>query len=124
MIQTVTLETAKLLKEANFKYSGGLLWRFENEENQFILNDATCGNEEWYPAPISDELLAELPDRYKKGWLTCQKVGAFWEVGYDGSEGLEFSLENKSLPEALSQMYLWLHKQGLLDSKGGYEGNI
>lgn len=120
MIKTVSLETAKLLKGNGWIGKSGLLWRYDTEiENgEFILNDDTSGDEEWYDAPTTDELLEELP------WHTQIYKGTDGNLGQYichldarsviGQKETKW-FYHKDLCEALAQMWLYLKKKGLLN---------
>lgn len=125
MIKTVTLETAKLLKEDGFIQDT----YFHYEENPRILEERTDselpfilfvnkspGIGEIFAAPTTDELFEELPSTIwvqkedKEYRLRLEKMNNGFMVEY----GDKVRIYEQSLPEALAQMWLWLKKQGLL----------
>jgi len=123
-VKTVSLETAKLLKEAGFRQEGGWYWtQHKVDTKNCILNlgkfnpDGCFHN---FYAPTTDELLEELPYRinYQSHWgyLSIDKTNTpEYIVGYRG-EGHKtlWAKEIGTLPEALARMWLWLKKEGLL----------
>lgn len=77
-------------------------------------------------APLSEELARELPDFLERDhyyhFLTCERVGEYFEVGYVSGKGAMFdgtTFEAKSEAEARAKMYLYLSSQNLLPRKGG-----
>lgn len=120
MIKTVTLETAKALKEAGFHQeviAGDWYWvitsmgkvrhllQGDNEDN------ISTTPFKWYKSPSTDELLEELPEfilhRFKK---SC-----FIRYLYGRNLLNEVTFENESLCECLAQMYLYLASNKLLE---------
>jgi hypothetical protein len=121
MIKTVSLETAKALRNAGFRQDCWYFWG-END-NGFCLHPATdepyalVGK--WFAAPTTDELLEELPK-----WFQWQNYAATlhimvgtefkWLISYRSTKHVPHSTLDKELSEALAQMWLWLKKEGLL----------
>jgi len=122
----VSLEIAKELKEARWTKETEFWWLLGGYEGD-------SGNKYWvvnkkylavmtkkqvklneglgykcYPAPLATEILEELPDlRISKGdntYLVIDDEGSSLEV-------------DKSLPNALAKMWLYLKKKGLLGGK-------
>lgn len=133
-IPTVSLSTAKLLKEAGFLQESEKWYvpDYETREGvpeklKYFLQDGYEGfiPRYRYAAPSTDELLVELPNiiQYdgsigKLGketkYLEIHKNNNGYKVMYKGFHYCEVE-ENKSLPEALAQMWIFLKKEGLLD---------
>lgn len=132
MIKTVSLETAKKLKEAGFRHGTYLCWTTWSEYasmgigtdlgpyyrmqgyQDFILD--------WVSAPTTDELLEELPYRITRenyiAELWIHKNSSDYVVCYTGQPHTDNKyFENESLPEALASMWIYLKQQDLL--KGG-----
>ncbi len=78
-------------------------------------------------APISDELLKELPHEVNGSWLLITPVGKGYEVGYWEGEWNKEATENdpltrkiyehyldKKLSNALSNLWLYLKKEGYI----------
>lgn len=149
MIQTTTLKTSQLLKEAGFKQDTGLYWfAFGNGIHEWQLTNNILSKENikgWrafeksnketimYAAPITDELLSELPaGTMSKSKVVCQfEINMFgkprkYRVQYrclhkdtynDRCTYLDLPLDaicNESLPEALASMWLHLKKENLI----------
>jgi hypothetical protein len=114
-VKTVSLETAKLLKEAGFKKD----CHFGFIDDEYECNPSPM---EWpIYAPTSDELLEELPYNINlKGWnkyFSISKTDVQYYVSYMGGGSDNLCESNKSLPEALAQMWLYLRKEGLIEVK-------
>ena len=61
------------------------------------------------------ELGEMLPERFQKGFLTCQKVG-LWEVGYETSRGRVIIFkEAKSEADARAKLLIYLIKNKLVE---------
>lgn len=130
MIKTVSLETAKLLKEAGFKQD--TYWyhyehkRLKEEDYKECKCEGLNHDDVYYPeeswnkiaAPSTDELLEELP------WHTQIYKGTDGNLGQYichldarsviGQKETKW-FYHKDLCEALAQMYLFLKKEGLLN---------
>lgn len=125
MIHTVTLETAKLLKENGFPQITDLFWTdidgiSQVTEMRGIIHDD-------FAAPTSDEILEELPS-----FLTINTGAQFdliirkdlyvYTVSYQHPSTDIYVFDNKlfvnkSLSDTLAQMWLWLKKEGLLGGR-------
>lgn len=127
MIRTVSLETARLLKENGFKQGIEgeriLYWViYEGLPSELVGSfwSLSKGCKEKYYAPTSDELLNDLPWRinYEKEclYLTIKKGINDYGLGYrpELRPFNRIKFFNESLPEGLSQMWLWLKKEGLI----------
>ena len=116
----VSLEIAKKLKEAGWKKPVKFWWKLwkdiPSDEGHYIIVPVVNASFTDFPAPLSDEILEELPDRLDGGWLTCQKVD-LWEVGYE-KEPMGKSWEDNSLPNALALMFIHLKSNNLLEGGG------
>lgn len=132
MIKTVTLETAKALKEAGFRQETDFYWSqlHYSRPNELpkIVHESDCRHKEQrdlFSAPSSDEILELLPHTVTKpGYsqlylLTLWKENAneyhvayspLWELSH--FEAQTFSGDNPA--EILAAMWLYLKKEGLL----------
>lgn len=115
-----SLEWARKLKDAGVEQESLFYWMIsERDKKPHLGNDFSWqehGNGKYYSAFTTDELLEKLPERYKKGWLTCQKAG-LWGVGYEYKHNIIISFEEKSLPNALAKMLQHLIKNKLWKGK-------
>ncbi len=127
-IKTVSLETAKALKEAGFIFykNTSFLWvdlkglwvcwywkEFDIHCHMELKDNSNYKIPEAYCAPTTDELLEELPFSVDGDKLRLIR-GAntrVWHVWYGDPKA---AFMHSSLPEALAQMWLWLHKENLL----------
>lgn len=131
MIATVTLQTAKLLKESRFRQDTTFRWvdlsdsnedywaiAYKEEAMYSLCNDSNA-------APTTEELLADLPEElpYKDGiiYLTIDlsfryRVELFHPAYFEGGD-IIYATENESFAESLAQMWLWLKKENLLPLK-------
>ena len=126
MIKTCSLETAKLLNKAGFRQDTSLFYRVDEFGNVFERNanedplkmQKIHGTNIYYAKPTTDELLEELPDTLneKSGVFGLWINSGVYEVFYGG---FNETFKHESLPEALSQMWLWLKKEGLLECGEG-----
>ena len=71
--------------------------------------------------PTTDELLEELPRVIQDYTLRIGRYDSEYEIWYQrfaerASQKFIMNTYDKDLPEALAQMYLWLHKEGLLEA--------
>lgn len=138
MISTVSLETARALKEAGFPQKTLFLWAswstgtcdMDNvvEFREFLewrkKREHGVKDQVWdaYAAPTTDELLAVLPSQLLNHTLHIGKYDTEYEVWYEKygiriDQKIIMNHYRESLPEALAQMYLWLKKEGLLNGK-------
>lgn len=117
----VSLELAKQLKEAGYPNNTLWYWAVEMyngyETDRWSLAPTEHLLEEHVkcPAPLTDEILAQLPHNIKIVRLhdatnQAHKVGWFsvWLSKHPNSP-VE---KNKSLPDALAKMWLYLKKDG------------
>lgn len=99
MIKTVSLDTAKLLKEARFP-----------QMCQYGEPVTKKGVHEVFDKPTTDELLEELPYA-----ININKGPFEYRVSYHIVARVDnINFLDKSLPEALAQMWLFLKKENLL----------
>lgn len=135
MIKTVSLETAKLLRDAGFPHRSSFSWcvhaHTAGGDTSHIVWDGqgltSCGTQylKVY-CPTTDELLEELPGIITlkgKGFgnsvetkcvlVMGKKVNGEWRISYR-NQIAHVSREDESLPETLAQMWLWLKNKGLL----------
>lgn len=150
MIKTVSLDTAKKLKEVGFKQNSALYWfAFGHGVREWQITDRILDNKSikgWrnfennnretvmYAAPTSDEILEELPCNIKKErriyWLKIKKDKEgfliYYVDDYGGDEMDELAVfQEVILCESLAAMWLYLKQQGLLPTdkpKQGKEG--
>jgi len=131
----VDLEIAKELKENGFPQSTEIVWCYYYDSN------VRSGERIWgimkydkfdkintqISAPISDEILKELPHQIKIPCkydpsldylcdLTIYKNANDFEVGYSNvySLALELSFKNYKLSNALARVWLYLKKEGYI----------
>lgn len=139
MIKTVSLETAKLLKDNGFSQEksekhwvdlnfSGARGTLKPYAMSFLHGDKPWDKESLYSkhylasAPSTDELLEELPDMVNfknfNGMLIIQKRLKYFDVYYRRFSGNGYFPKNirgyESLPEALAQMWLYLKKEGFI----------
>lgn len=133
MIPTVSLTTARALKEAGYDKETLFNWQnAESTDDYGYHKDLWCltktdeiWNEKYQriSAPCSDEILEELPEHIPSGHrLVVLKIEKEYCVAYQAlipMSGLYTHVEycNESLPEALAAMWLYLKKEGLLNDK-------
>jgi len=125
MIKTVSLETAKALRNAGFKKECDFTWEFRHpikaddgdgwelfHRSRFL----NLANRYGVFSPTTDELLEELPKELKGNDLAIRFNGTIgWEIGYENKYfQYEEYVNSQSLCEAVAQMYLFLAKEGLL----------
>lgn len=123
MLKTVSLETAKKLKEVGFPQETFLVWqrqylsrpvytlelRSKMEESDKKFN--TSGLRE--AAPIAEEILERLPREIGSNSLVINRMDD-WEIGYDDRDSALVYEYGKTLVEAAAKMYLWLAENQLL----------
>lgn len=142
-IKTVSLETAKMLKEAGFTQDNIGFYYLTSTSLKYILNQPIPNSlhetsflashedhRRWtmkedfynYAAPTIDELLEELPFRLRMEdddyWFQIQKIkDRTYDVRYTNHNHRDTICieQHKYLSEAVAKMYLWLKKEGLLD---------
>lgn len=117
MIKTVSLETAKKLKEAGFRKDTYFFWNLDLELNWYIQPVQGL-----FKSPTTDELLEELHTAHiTLGNLMFKKVIRKKVIKYQcqyGNQDQSPFFENESLHEALASMWLWLKAEGLLKGDG------
>lgn len=143
MIKTVSLETAKALKEAGFRQEMHFYWRCPTEfaikkiPQAYANYEPELIAEKWSPnphgaiqpiaAPTTDELLEELPE-IVKFFIDCPGASLSIQFTSDRTYFCYYAKHlnhiaichselNESLPEALAQMWLWLKKENLLTNR-------
>ncbi len=120
MIKTVSLETAKALKDAGFRqdnmayYYPGELSCFKGPVSMEWGIESGLNSHFKYAAPTTDELLEELPEIVKDQRLNISKERNLYFVSYEYEDNLLQCFHRKSLPEALAQMWLHLKKESLI----------
>lgn len=117
-IKTTSLETSKLLKEAGFRqdtFFRHYLHKFEDTAVNTIPDPIFYPSEYWeeYPSPTTDEILEELigERQVKITWMSRYE---HWLVSFRLDVDEFKGFENKSLPEALASLWLWLKKENLI----------
>jgi len=126
MIKTVTLQTAKLLKESGFKQNSHFCHYLNKHEDTAINTTADClfyPVEFWdiFSAPTSDELLEEIPYGLRctdcDYWLNIQKSRFdTYDVRYTDAfhNNVKIIEQGENLPEAIARMWLCLKKEKLI----------
>jgi len=102
-----SLELSKQLREAGIEQKSEFYWHKKCGTGIITLvgycdNDVKCGCE-YYSAFLNDELLAMLPMEYL--------AITFYDDEYCVGRG--FNFKDKSLPNALAKMLLYLKKENL-----------
>lgn len=137
MIKTTSLETSKLLKDNGFPQDkpekhwvdinfSGARGPLKPYAMPFLHGDKPWDKESLYSkhylaaAPTTDELLEELPyyvinKNGETGALVMGKPSNIFNVQYRPKGSPVF--KDQSLPEALSQCWLYLKREGLLNEK-------
>lgn len=115
MIKIVSLETAKLLKEAGFRQDTSNYHEVLLNGNSILTSHPLQYNEN-YASPTTDELLEELPDfiirnNYRASLKILKDIGGFAVTYQSTREDVQMCC-NESLCEALAQMWLCLKTQG------------
>ncbi len=136
----VSLEIAKLLKEAGWKKETEFWWEWGQMSKKWdIVKNITCPNNgvdrfgvDYYPAPLATEILEELPrtlERKTKNADTGHKemilpydlrIKLHYHdypiyVGYIGMQGIQSHYEeDNNVINALAKMWLYLKKENLL----------
>ncbi len=129
-MQTTTLETSKLLKEAGFPqetehcyvertYEPGLVGN--NPDIELIRSETI--NKHYYHkvsdemiaySPTADEILDELPHSIElEGEVYNLRISKFID-GYGLSYSWRDDCYNESLAEAAAKMYFYLRKEGII----------
>ena len=116
-MKTTSLETSKLLKEEEFPQPQDrehYFWSCDsfNEKSptaKFTLHYHPIYRSDYF-SPTTDELLEELPYA-----ININKGSFEYRVSYHIVARVDnVNFFNKSLPEALAQMWLWLKKEKLI----------
>lgn len=127
--QVCSLESAKRLKELGVIGSHVFVWRYEEEESEFILNDSTSGDEEWYPAFTVTELGEMLPTHIDhSGTCFILTINRWdndnkWQISYVGGEYNDDSAFNEFIAddlceaEARAKMIIHLIEEGKMKYK-------
>lgn len=122
-IRTVSLETARALKEAGWEWPTQFHYDC-NDENYLTDQGGEYYSMDGFNAPTAEEILSELPCQLKFD-NTVGKVGAEtkrlviykmlsgYTVGYEGPMNFEMR-KSDSLPNALANLWIWLKKEGLI----------
>jgi hypothetical protein len=121
---TTSLEVSKELKEAGWKKETKCSWtdayRVDGNFDLVNISFLKCSGKNVYPALLSDEILEELPQGvYKESsyYLVIHPTLTGWTVEYRYrifTDEVLCCLEDKSLPDALAKMWLYLKKENLL----------
>lgn len=128
----VSLEIAKKLKDAGWKKETEFWWEHHFKEidngqgvteliSKIELNSRSYVGE-FYPAPISGEILEELP-----ATITKDGFSAILEIRIHNNTKdvcyyhphLFFAETDKSLPNALAKMFIYLKSNNLLEGGKG-----
>ncbi|MFA5388885.1 MAG: hypothetical protein WC312_03925 [Candidatus Omnitrophota bacterium] len=132
-----SLEISKQLKETGWKKETEFWWIEDKSGNnkillysykQYINLDAYgCRDAQnnCYPAPLATEILEELPSFIQQAYkynLTIEKLGDEYSGFYQYSDrdcdyllaGMDGAKFDKSLPNALAKMWLYLKKEGII----------
>lgn len=129
-MKTVSLESAKQLKEKGYPQQSSYFWwtsalRTNGKEEFYLPNDFIVDIGELnefdyrkdYAAPTVDEVLDLLPERIE-GYKTLGmgKVMGEWVIGYQkiGNELQAIRTVDKSLADAAAKMWLYLKENNLL----------
>lgn len=118
---TTSLETAKLLKKNGFPQNTEWSWAESSSVSADRLVNrkdfASCIVKNWFSAPTTDELLAEMPEviDFKRGKavLVMGRINGFYEVSYRCFEN-KIAFRNRIFAECLAKMWLHLKREGLL----------
>jgi hypothetical protein len=131
---TTSLDVSKKLKEAGYKQDSILYWwqnDCDEDHTQLrnrIPNNQSLSIHKWfvYSAPTTDELLEQLPPDVSDRWILSINAIDYddykeYEVGYTKyfeDNGVwaykDKYFQDKKLPDALAEMWLYLKKEGLL----------
>jgi hypothetical protein len=120
----VSLELAKQMKEAGFNKETEFWWVHnkirDTWEIKYGLSECIKEHQEsWehYPAPLATEILEELPNELGNlKELTIHKLPEEkWRVNYWDDEKLKCIQKfDKSLPNALAKLWLYLRKEKII----------
>lgn len=126
MIKTVTLQTAKKLKEAGFPQKGDYWWSNVLQDKFDLSSEQTwqCGHGKYFhvdfeneevniAAPTAEEVLELLPRKIaQREWIRILRGShdRLWHITY----GHHRKVRDESLAEASAKMWLYLKKNNLL----------
>lgn len=125
MTITVSLETAKKLKEAGWTKPTKLVWA-DSEEWGIHVEwwDGHAPNSMIRYAPTADEMLADLPEIVDKDCydavLEVSKINSKYRVGYYSYGHHRYYnpyKDNESLAEAVAELWLWAKANGYIDKQ-------
>lgn len=110
MIKTVSLETAKLLKEAGFRQNTSMVWRkyqrwlCEDRNNEYIDHGWSIEELDETSAQTTNELLDEMSDNHILDYCNSD----------DGKHTQNYLMNLYRDPNKLAECWLWLKKEGLI----------
>lgn len=128
-MKTVSLETAKQLKEVGFPQETEFYWRVPDDEEKSTVESREKMKKFYYifptyASPTADEILEELPQTIKYNGKTYH---LFISMGLDRQYFVVYANEldyeynapfpikmRHSLAEAVAEIYLYLKKEGLI----------
>ncbi len=134
MIATVSLETARRLKDAGFRQNTIFLWASWSTGTQDMDNvvefreflewrkkrEHGVKEQVWdaYAAPTTDELLTKIPEEYDGGSLAMTRKSVYYEI-YEPYEPayVKHCFGGSNLVEALANCWLYLKQEGLIEAK-------
>lgn len=131
---TVSIETAKKLKEAGWTKPTKLIYtnyyHGEPKDKMHLEFPAHTTDPNKLSAPTTDEILADLPGDItpikKQYELAIFKNTKFYEAGYFIGEDVcyEISYNSSQLCEALADLWLWAKENGYIKAeKAGGDRN-
>lgn len=121
----VSLELARELKEVGYPQESLFYWEWTTPADEPYCGASVTTKEakysckedphlDWLAAPTATELLSELPtDNDTKDLLTIHRHWQTKEFHVEYEDTGVFQ-RDKSLPNALAKMYIYLKKEGLL----------
>lgn len=123
MIKTVSLETAKALKEAGLRQDDssfyfvnwGKVQAWQCRHKEYIdkfWDEVVDKGYATIAAPTTDELLEELPKHMRLGITIGSKEYAVWDDS--ASQFTKGVYVGNNLAEAVAKMWLYLKKEGLI----------
>lgn len=133
-MKTVSLQTAKALKEVGFPQESYFWWVFRNREDGWELEDSKIEDYgfggmaievEQYAAPAAEEILDRLPKELKGLNLellidiSWQDKSEMWAVGYfeapvKAVRVYPYTTIEETIAEAAAQMYIFLKRSKIL----------
>ena len=99
-LHCVSLEIAKQLKESGWKKETEFCLEVDDEEVRIVKYGSYICSRKYYLAPLSDEILEELPENTE-----IKKVKKGYYIYINSN-----SIVDKSLPNALAEMWIFLKK--------------